>query len=81
MTSARSNRKTPVTFTQQDRIVADKVHGGGFGAFAKMVDRAIVACTGWTVVATKVEFDAGRVVFVNRVTGERSVWQFAEVQP
>ena len=50
----------------------ETVFGGGFGAFAKMVDRAIVALTGWDALATRVQFDsAGHVVtFTNRASGE-----------
>lgn len=79
MTTGRSNAKTDVTFTNAaGTIVTDRIHGDGFGAFCKMADRAVVACTDWTPAATKIDFDGETVTFTHRASGETSSWAFSE---
>lgn len=72
MTNARNNRKTQIAFYAEDGSSkhSDTVHGSGFGAYVKMVDRSILALTGWTPLQTRVEFDGENATFTNRQSGE-----------
>lgn len=70
---SRSNKQTRVLFVGDDGAThADRIRGGGFGAHFKMMDRAIVALTGWRSIDTKIDFDtpSSRVTLTNRKTGE-----------
>lgn len=80
MTNARSNRKTCIRFEGENgQVHSDMVHGSGFGAYVKMVDRSIAALTGWLPLQTKVEFDgSSSVAFINRQSGERRAFQINE---
>lgn len=71
--TARTNRQARVLFVGDDGTThADRVFGGGFGAFVKMVDRATTALTGWKPADVRVTFDqpTHRVTMTHRTTGE-----------
>ena len=79
MTNARSNRKTQIAFYGENgRSHSDTVHGAGFGAYVKMVDRSITALTGWLPLQTRVEFDGQTATFTNRQSGESQRYEIRE---
>lgn len=79
---ARSNKKTEVLFTTDTTTYADKIHGGGFGAYVKMVDRAIISLTGWKPAQVRVKFErlTSTGSFTNRTTNEIVAFDFLEMK-
>lgn len=72
-TQGRSNRQSTVLFVGTDGSShSDRVFGNGFGAFSNMVDRAVVALTGWRPSETRVQFHSANsmVTFTRRSSGE-----------
>jgi hypothetical protein len=88
-TLARSNKRTEVLFVVTSHspfstatTYSDKIYGGGFGAYCKMVDRATIALLGVPSMKCAVTFDGPTNTgkFTNLTTGEFVSFNYLEVK-
>jgi hypothetical protein len=81
-TLARSNKRTEVLFTTADKTYADKIYGGGFGAWTKMFDRAVLALTGLPSIKFSLIWseETGKGTLTHRATGEVLAFEYVEVK-
>ena len=81
-TLARSNKRTEVLFVTPTTTYADKINGGGFGAYCKMIERATMALLGVPSIQCNVQFNSttSEGAFTNRKTGEQVVFEYLEVK-
>ncbi len=78
---ARSNKRTEVLFVTATTTHTDKINGGGFGAYCKMIDRATMALLGVPSIKCNMQFNSATScgAFTNRKTGEQVVFEYLEV--
>jgi hypothetical protein len=78
---ARSNKQTELLFVTATTTHADRIYGGGFGAFAKMIDRVAEALMGVPAYKCHLEFDAiaARGTVTNRETGATVDFTYVEL--
>jgi len=81
-TRVRSNKRTEVLFVTATTTYSDKINGGGFGAYCKMIERATMALLGVPSIQCTVQFnsDTSEGAFTNRKTGEQVVFEYLEVK-
>ena len=79
---ARSSKRTEVLFVTPTVTYTDKINGGGFGAYCKMIDRATLALLGVPSIQCGVKFDSEKSIgtFTNRKTGESVTFDYLEVK-
>ena len=73
---ARSNKQTPVLFVTANATHADRIYGGGFGAYCKMMKRTVAALTGWA--EGDYNLDTVGQKITNRITGEVVTYEMLE---
>ena len=84
-TLARGNKRTEVLFTTADKTYADKIYGGGFGAWSKMFDRAVLAIMGVPAHQVRLDWkfknaDTTSGTLTNKATGEVVAFEYLEVK-
>jgi len=73
---ARSNKQTAVLFVSANATHADRIYGGGFGAYCKMMKRMVAALTGWAESDYNLDTVGQRII--NRKTGEVVTYEMLE---
>ena len=74
--NTRSNKQTAVLFVSANATHADRIYGGGFGAYCKMQKRMVAALTGWA--ESDYHLDTVGHKITNRKTGEVVNYQMLE---